>query len=127
MIHCGRPPPACEEEIAMSHVYVNLDEGLSRVRGNAGLYKRMLGMFANSKEFNAFEEALDAQDWHRAAEVAHAIKGMTGNLSLTAVFEASTQLMVTLRNGAPDPADVETYRAALIGTQAEVAKLIETL
>lgn len=108
-------------------IYVNSAEGLARVRGNATLYKRMLGMFVGSTEFAALEEALAAGDWARGADVAHAIKGMTGNLSLTAIFDASTELMLQLRQGAPDEALLAHYRAVLEETQLQVAQAIATL
>ena len=80
--------------------YVNLDEGMGRVRGNKKLYKRMLGMYLAGKEFEMLETALAEGNLTAAADVAHAIKGMTGNLSLTAVFNLSTQMMMELRTGA---------------------------
>ncbi len=39
--------------------YIDLDAALGRVRGNKGLYGRMLGMFTASEEFGALEEAID--------------------------------------------------------------------
>ena len=107
--------------------YVDLDTGLARVRGNRAIYKKMLELFIKSGEFAAFEEAVGQQNWVRGAEVAHAIKGMTGNLSLDAVFQYSTSLMEQMRHGAPDAATLESYRSALEATKAEVERLLPQL
>ena len=104
--------------------YVDMETGLGRVRGNAAIFKKMLVMFLTSKEFTAFEEALAANDYPKAADVAHAIKGLTGNLALTPLFEESTKLMNQLRGGPCDEATLQNYRAILTETRAEVEKII---
>ncbi|MDR0426539.1 MAG: Hpt domain-containing protein [Clostridiales bacterium] len=101
-------------------VWINLEEGLGRMRGNETLYKKLLNIFLSSPEFDALEEALNADDTRRAVDVAHGIKGMTGNLSLTALFEGSTKLMNELRAGLADPATVAAYRDILKKTREEV-------
>ena len=106
------------------HKYIDMEAGLGRVRGNAVIFKKMLGMFLGSKEFTAFEEALTANDYPKAADVAHAIKGLTGNLSLTPLFEESTKLMNQLREGSCDEATLQNYRSILTATRTEVEKII---
>jgi HPt (histidine-containing phosphotransfer) domain-containing protein len=104
--------------------YIDMETGLGRVRGNAVIFKKMLGMFLNSKEFALFEEALAEKDYGKAADVAHAIKGLTGNLALTPLFEESTKLMNQLREGNCDEATLGNYRAILTHTRSEVEKII---
>ena len=104
--------------------YIDMETGLARVRGNAVLFKKMLGLFLNGKEFAAFEEALAANDYPRAGDVAHAIKGLTGNLALTPLFEESTKLMNQLRGGSYDEETLRNYRAILIETRTEAEKII---
>ncbi len=107
--------------------YIDLDAALGRVRGNKSLYARMLGMFAVSEEFAALEEALTAQDYARGAEVAHGIKGMTGNLGLMRLCETSAQLMAQMRAGTPDEALVADYHTVLAKTREAAAQLAEEL
>lgn len=92
--------------------YVDMNAALNRVRGSKALYRKMLDMFLNSKEFDSFEETLAAGDNNKASEIAHAIKGMTGNLSFTILFEHATALMLQLREGEADPQTLADYRAA---------------
>jgi HPt (histidine-containing phosphotransfer) domain-containing protein len=104
--------------------YVDMETGLARVRGNTVIFKKMLGMFLQSKEFAAFEESLEKQDYSKAADLAHAIKGLTGNLALTPLFEESTKLMNQLREGKYDEAALQNYRAILTETRAEVEGIL---
>ena len=103
---------------------VNIAEGLARVRDNQKLYTKMLGMFMESGEFAALEEYLTQKDYAKAADSAHAIKGMTGNLSLTALFNTSTRLMEELRQGAASEEAETDFRAAYSQTRVYVQEVI---
>ena len=115
------------ETYGIDKTIIDLDEGLGRVRGNKKVYRRMLGLFLKSAEFDALEDKLAAGDVAGAADVAHSIKGMTGNLSLVAVFDASTRLMQQLREGNADGEAIEQYRAALRTTMETVETLAARL
>ena len=104
--------------------YIDMETGLSRVRGNTAIFKKMLGMFLNSKEFGALEESIAQKDISKAADVAHAIKGLTGNLALTPLFEESTKLMNQLREGNYDEATLANYRKILTETRSEVERIV---
>lgn len=104
--------------------YINLEEGLKRVRGNKALYARMLSLFLANKEMEMLEEKLAGGDLEGAAAVAHAIKGMTGNLSLTALFTASTALLESLGAGRREEDQLARYREAAQKT-LEAAKALE--
>lgn len=108
----------------MEDKYMDLEEGLARIRGNVSLYKRLLGIFLASPEFDAFEAAIAANDIPQAANVAHGIKGMVGNLSLTALFNTSMTLMNELRQGVLDQNSLAAYRDAFIKTKEEVTAYI---
>lgn len=109
--------------------YIDLETGLGRVRGNKKIYARMLGLFLASEEFAQLKESLAAGDIERAGELAHAVKGMTGNLTLTALFDVSTTLMGQLRDGVldePTAAELFTvYDATRKVVEEEMAALSE--
>lgn len=107
--------------------YVDMESALNRVRGNKVLYRRMLDMLLAATEFQTLEDNLAANDYVKAAETAHTIKGMTGNLSLPAIFESSTALMQQLRQGPPEEALLATYRDAKEKTIAAIHELIAEL
>lgn len=93
--------------------YIDLETALSRVRGNKKIFVRMLGLYLNSAEFISLEEALAEDDTAKAADIAHAIKGMSANLGLDKVAELSAVLMQQLRAGEINWDDVVKYRKAL--------------
>ncbi len=108
-------------------LYVDLQGGLDRVRGNKTLYRRMLGLFINSQEFAQLEQALPARDCEDLARIAHGIKGMTGNLSLTKLFEDSTAMMNRFREGVYDEAAVALYQETLKQTLVYVDEVMQEL
>ena len=118
------PNTMSNEEVAR---YVDLDSALERLRGNTNLYKRMLGLFVQSEEFAAFEKAVEDADDIRASDVMHGIKGIAGNLSLTALYEISTILTVDFKKGTADPQMVEDYRGILVNTKICVEDIIAKL
>ncbi|MDL2219210.1 Hpt domain-containing protein [Ruminococcaceae bacterium OttesenSCG-928-O06] len=105
--------------------YLDLESALARVRGNKTIYRKMLGMLQGSGEFAAFEEKIAAEDWAAAGEVAHGIKGMTGNLGLTKLFETSAELMNQLRAGPPSAALLAEYRDTVEKTLSLVQQLCD--
>ena len=107
--------------------YIDLESGLGRLRGNKKLYKRMLGMLKVSEDFAAFEAGIAAGDMQRAEAHIHSIKGMTGNLSLTALFDLSAALNAQLRDGAYSLTTLEEYRKAYTATMGFVDLLLAEL
>jgi HPt (histidine-containing phosphotransfer) domain-containing protein len=104
-------------------VLINTDSGLQRLRGNKKLYRRMLQMFLDGPECGQLEDALAGAD-PAAADAAHTVKGLAGNLSLDLLFETSAVLMNELRAGAAAPAAEAAYRDALVRTREAVRALI---
>lgn len=111
----------------MNNNYLDIEGGLGRLRGNKKLYGRMLQMFMQSAEIDALETALDGQDYPKAAELAHTIKGVSGNLSMPELFETSTELMNQLRSGAPTSEALARYREAVAATRPLVEATIADL
>ena len=104
--------------------YINVQSGLDRIRGNKKLFVKMLELFMDSKEFDSLDECLQKKDFEQAAKEAHAIKGMTGNLSMTVLFEISTKLMLQLRENIFEESTVNEYYDALKNTRLCVKDLI---
>ena len=100
--------------------YLDIESGLARLRGNATLYRRMLGIFLNGAELEAFETAIAQDDFQHASEAAHALKGMAGNLSLDAVAKYSDILTESLRKGGYEASDLEAYRDAVVKTRGYI-------
>ena len=72
-------------------------EGLARCYGNEALYLRLIGMVVNENNFEKLEKAIAENDLDGAFEAAHALKGVLGNLSLTPMYEKSSEITEHLR------------------------------
>ncbi len=98
--------------------YFNVEEALSRIRGDKNTLKLLIGLFVDSEEMTGLEKALAEQDYPSAAAFAHGIKGAAGNLSFTAMYNISSKLNEELKLGAPNEETVAEYYAVLDGTRA---------
>lgn len=89
---------------------VDVDGGLNRLNGNEALFVKLLGTFVGTMESYNVSLDFDGSDSEEVASVtekAHAIKGAAGNLSITPIYEAYTQIVDLLRAGDIDPAKEE--------------------
>lgn len=102
---------------------VNVDEGLQRINGNEKLFTRLLGTFVKSTEANALSPDFDASDCTEAIEKTHAIKGTSGNLSITPMYEAYTKIVDLLRTGKPEEARQELIQ--ILPVQEQILQCIK--
>jgi HPt (histidine-containing phosphotransfer) domain-containing protein len=89
--------------------YIDIESALARMRGNKTLYAKMLGLFFAGNDLTELEAAVAENALDKAQSIAHAIKGVAGNLSLTALYDESAALMQTLRRGELDPQRFEEF------------------
>ena len=84
---------------------VDVDEGLERVVDAEPLYEMMLGMFIDTVNSNPIEIAdFDAEGLDVLIERVHILKGLTGNLAMTPLFEGYMQMLDLLRTNRPKEA-----------------------
>jgi len=101
-----------------------VDEGLDRVMGATDLYEMMLGMFVDSVRDNPIHaEEFDGNDLEELIKKVHAIKGVTGNLSLTPLYEGYNQSLNLLRKG--NPSEAKAAYEKLRPVQEEVIACIK--
>ena len=90
---------------------VDVDEGLERVMGDSSLYEMMLGMFVTTVQDNPVSAAdYDAADLDELIKRVHMLKGVTGNLALTPLFNGYNQSLILLRAGKAADAKAEFER-----------------
>ncbi|MCM1149346.1 MAG: hypothetical protein NC319_04570 [Butyricicoccus sp.] len=90
---------------------VNVDEGLDRVMGDDSLYEMMLGMFVDAIGSNAISvEEFSGSDLDGLTRKVHTLKGTTGNLSLTPLFDGYMKTLGLLRSNQPAQARAEFER-----------------
>lgn len=103
---------------------VNVDEGLDRVMGDASLYEMMLGMFVDSVRDNPISAGdFDGAGLDDLIKRVHTLKGMTGNLSLTPLFNGYNQALILLRAG--NAAGAKAEFEGLLPVQAQILDCIK--
>lgn len=109
-----------EELIALG---INLDEALERFMGKQSLYDRMLNKLPKAvKDYEVMEYFL-SKDYKTAVENAHTLKGVTGNLSVTPLYNAYTKIVNFLRSDNPDEA--QKILEEILPLQAKIIAYIE--
>ncbi len=83
---------------------VNTQEALVRMNGNAALYERMLVKFVDMINNSIVQPDFDCNNYDNITEAAHTLKGVSGNLSITPVYEAYSEIVRLLRAGEPEQA-----------------------
>jgi len=101
---------------------INIQTGLARLSGNTRLYRNLLKRFAGNQADTAdkIQQALGTKDMKTAQRLTHTIKGVSGNISATLVFESATHLDDALKNK-----DVQTAMTLLPDFSARLSEVIQ--
>lgn len=102
---------------------VDVDEALKRLGGNEAFYKKMLGRVQSMLEETPVDPDFDAGDYQAVIESTHAIKGATGNLSLTPLYKAYTDIVDLLRQDKPEEA--RKILVDILPVQAQILEIID--
>lgn len=86
---------------------IDTEEALGRFMGNASLYERMLGKLTAAVSDNEVMPCFEAGNNDEALAKAHTLKGVTGNLSVTPLYSAYSDIVSLLRAGKPDEAKAQ--------------------
>ena len=84
---------------ALEAAGIDVGEALERMMGSEALLERLLGRFLEDGSFSALGAALERGDQEGAVTAAHTLKGVCGNLSMTALFGLFTSQVAALREG----------------------------
>lgn len=103
---------------------VNVNEGLERVMDDEPLYETMLGMFIDKVNSNPIKlEDFDAKDLDELIGRVHILKGLTGNLAITPLFDGYMQVLDLLRTNHAGEALKEYQR--ILPAQAAIIECIK--
>lgn len=95
----------------------DVDVTLKRFMGNEAIYMKFILKFLDDKNYDAIMDSLEKQDYAGAFAGAHSLKGVSGNLGLNPVYEASSQITELLRDKQPE--DVDTDKLNEVKKQLE--------
>ncbi len=76
---------------------VDVDGAMERFVQDRELYESCLKIFADDPDFENLGQAIEVKDYQRAFNAAHTLKGVSGNLGLTPLFDAVSQIVESLR------------------------------
>ncbi len=76
----------------------DVKKGLNLCMNSKDFYLRMVGMIVNEKSFGELEKAIEENDLSEAFKAAHALKGVSGNLSLTPLYQKVSEITELLRS-----------------------------
>lgn len=79
---------------------VDVQEGIKRFSGKKEIYEKYLYKFPENEYYERLEVALLKGEKEEAFQAAHALKGMTGNLSMNTLYEALKPVVEALRGEA---------------------------
>ena len=98
------------------------EDALKRCMGNEAFYFKLIKMAAADENFARLDAALENKDVKEGFEAAHALKGVAGNLGLTPIFEASSELTELLR-----PLSPCDFEEQVLKVREELGKLKEII
>jgi HPt (histidine-containing phosphotransfer) domain-containing protein len=106
-------------------VYVNMEEGLKRVVNNTKLYVKLLNKFKTDTNSEELLAAVQAGEYEKAQIMAHTIKGVAANLSLTELFKQSLELETQIKNRGVSSDIQESFKVCFNETLTAIDKAIE--
>jgi HPt (histidine-containing phosphotransfer) domain-containing protein len=104
---------------ALQGIGIDVNAALSRMLNKEEMYKKFLRKFREDKNTTELKTLLDSaetlspEDAEKIFHTSHTIKGVAGNLGLTALYNESSYICEASRNGTPDLADMQKHMSIL--------------
>lgn len=108
--------------IKLKNISVDVDSALERFMQKEDLYVRFLRKFNEDKNFGGLRDCIEMKKFNEAFQYGHTLKGVTGNLGLTPLYERVAELVDLLRNS-----EEKTYSDADIDEINHMFQEIETI
>ena len=108
----------------------DLAEGLQRLQGNKGLYRKLLLNFAAgyAQAADDLRKVLDANDYDRAHSLVHSIKGVAGNLAARELHAAAVGLEKLLKHAdEKNPPPSESVNEALTAFEEQLELALQAV
>ena len=86
-----------EKKVRLQAAGMDVDRALERLVGNETLLERFLQKFLESPYLDELTAAIQDGDVSAAADASHALKGVSGNLSMITLFELLTTQLAAFR------------------------------
>lgn len=100
---------------------------LKRFMGNEAIYMKFLMKFPEDKNYDAIMENIRKNDYDAVFNSAHTLKGVSANLGLKPVYNASSQITELLRNRSEQQIDVDRLNEYTLQLQEAYGRFREIL
>jgi two-component system sensor histidine kinase/response regulator len=104
--------------------YVDPEEALQRGYKRE-LYVKWLRRFQANTTLDDLKKSLEAGDMEKAQEEAHRLKGVAGNLSLTALYHQALALEQSIKTRTVEAGAMEALKACFDRTMAGIEGVIQ--
>ena len=104
--------------------YMDTESALKRVGGNTNLYKKLLTLFLAESHINDLCNAVENGSLEEAAQLAHTVKGVCANLSLTKLRTVSADIEAKLKGGEDCKEDLQELKTTSEETVAIIKEYI---
>lgn len=88
----------------LNNLGADTEGALQRFMNNTALYEKFLGKLTENVNNLKVMPYLDDGDYETALSNAHTLKGVTGNLSITPLYKAYSDIVAMLRANEPEKA-----------------------
>ena len=83
---------------------IDVNDGVNRFAGSAELYEKFLRKFKDDKTFEDIGKAVETKNSDEGFKAAHALKGVSGNLSMICVYKITSDMCTAFRANEPEKA-----------------------
>ncbi|WP_434355313.1 response regulator [Parasalinivibrio latis] len=109
---------------------VNIEEGINRVVGNRELYMKLLGKFSQEIEdyYTKIQSHIYEDNYIDAANIAHQLAGVAGNLSINDIRLICKELQRVLEEDEIEKSDylIEQLRTIISDTKKEIEQIVKS-
>lgn len=109
----------------LQSIGINTVEALERFMNDEDFYLKMLKKFEKTVEDTPVLEYFESGETEKALKNAHTLKGVTGNFSMTALYEGYAEVVDLLRK--EQIHDARKTFDSILPLQKETIELINTL
>ena len=105
--------------------YIALEDALKRIGGNMKLYKQLLKRFTDSGYMAKINEAIQNGNTEEALQHAHALKGVSANLSLIKIQSITAELEGKLKEQQDYSVCLSELEQAYAATEEQITTIFE--
>lgn len=102
---------------------VDCDGALQRFVGNETLFSKYLGKFLDDEHVDAAVKAFEDRNYDEVLAQVHALKGLSGTLGLSGVYEESQIIVNKVRNN--DYEELDVHMKQLVEQQQSIIAVIK--